>query len=99
MTTITTSSQYRYDTVREFQTNIRTLADEYGTKIKKYRRRINIIDVTVYSVSGVITGAGFILSSVTMVATIAVPIRISAASPIAGVVSIITIKYIIVLTT
>ena len=72
------SSQYRYDTVKEFLTKLKTLTDEYEIKIKKYRRRITAIDVTVYSVSGILAGAGIILSSVTMIAPIAVPIAISA---------------------
>jgi hypothetical protein len=87
-----TSLQYRYDTVREFSTKLKTLADEYIIKIKKYRRRITAIDVIVYSVSGVMAEAGIILSSVTMIAPIAVPIAISAITTIAGVATAITKK-------
>ena len=86
------SSQYRYDAVKEFSMKLKTLADEYAMKIKKYRRRITAIDVTVYSVSGVMAGAGIILSSVTMIAPIAVPIAISAVTTIAGVATAITKK-------
>jgi hypothetical protein len=87
-----TPSQYRYDTVREFSMKLKTLAEEYQVKIKKYQRRITVIDVTVYSVSGVMAGAGIILSSVTMIASVAVPICISAATTIAGVATAITKK-------
>jgi hypothetical protein len=73
-----TPSQYHYDTVKEFQTKLELLSDEYCAKIKKYQRRITVINVTVYSVSGVMAGAGIILSSVTMIAPVAVPICISA---------------------
>ena len=45
-----------------------------------------------YSVSGVMAGAGIILSSVTMIASVAVPICISAATTIAGVATAITKK-------
>ncbi len=89
---MTPSSQYRYDTVKEFLTKLKTLTDEYEIKIKKYRRRITAIDVTVYSVSGIMAGAGIILSSVTMIAPIAVPIAISAVTTIAGVATAITKK-------
>lgn len=87
-----TSSQYRYDTVKEFSMKLKTLAEEYTIKIKKYRRRITVIDVTVYSVSGIMAGTGIILSSVTMIAPIAVPIAISALTTIAGVATAITKK-------
>jgi hypothetical protein len=89
---MTPSSQYRYDTVKEFLTKLKTLIDEYEIKIKKYRRRITAIDVTVYSVSGIMAGAGIILSSVTMVAPIAVPIAISAVTTFAGIANAITKK-------
>ena len=87
-----TSSQYRYDTVKEFSMKLKTLAEEFAIKIKKYRRRITVIDVTVYSVSGIMAGTGIILSSVTMIAPIAVPIAISALTTIAGVATAITKK-------
>jgi hypothetical protein len=87
-----TPSQYRYDTVKEFSTKLKTLAEEYAIKIKKYRRRITVIDVTVYTVSGVMAGAGIILSSVTMIAPIAVPIAISTVTTFAGVATAITKK-------
>ena len=89
---MTPSSQYRYDTVKEFLTKLKTLTDEYEIKIKKYRRRITAIDVTVYSVSGIMAGAGIILSSVIMIAPIAFPIDISAVTTIAGVATAITKK-------
>ena len=92
ITPLISSSQYRYDTVKEFSMKLKTLADEYAIKIKKYRRRITAIDVTVYSVSGIMAGTGIILSSVTMIAPIAVPIAISAVTTIAGVASAITKK-------
>jgi hypothetical protein len=87
-----TPSQYHYDTVKEFSTKLKTLAEEYAIKIKKYRRRITVIDVTVYTVSGVMAGAGIILSSVTMIAPIAVPIAISTVTTFAGVATAITKK-------
>ena len=91
--TTTTSHQYRYDTVRKLSMKLKTLAEEYQTKIlKKYRRRITVIDVTVYSVSGVMAGTGIIISSVTMIAPVAVPIVISAVTTIAGVATAITKK-------
>ena len=89
---MTPSSQYRYDTVKEFLSKLKTLTDEYEIKIKKYRRRITAIDVTVYSVSGIMAGAGIILSSVTMIAPIAVPIAISAVTTFAGIATAITKK-------
>ena len=88
-------SQYRYDTVNEFSTKLKTLASEYAAKIKKYRRRITAIDITVYSMGGVMAGTGIILSSVTMIAPIVVPIAISAVTTIAGVATAITKKTII----
>ena len=87
-----TSSQYRYDTVKEFQHKLQTLIEQYSVKKKKYQRRISIIDVAVYSASGVIAGAGIILSSVTMVAPIVVPICISAAATVTGIFTGITKK-------
>ena len=87
------SHQYRCDLIREFQTKLEKLVNKYREKTKKYRKRINIIDIAVYSTSGVITGAGIILSSVTMIAPIAVPICISAVTTISGVISIITKIY------
>ena len=77
--------QYRYNTVKEFSTELKTLADEYLVKIKKYRRRITAIDVVVYSTSGLIVGGGVILSSVTMIAPIVVPIVISSITTLGGV--------------
>jgi len=71
---------------------LKTLADEYEIKIKKYRRRITAIDVAVYSVSGVMAGVGIILSLVTMIAPIAVPIAISVVTTLAGVATAITKK-------
>jgi hypothetical protein len=60
--------------------------------MKKYRRSVAIIDITVYSVSGVMASAGVIMSTVTMMAPIAVPIAISAATTIAAVATAITKK-------
>jgi hypothetical protein len=71
---------------------LKSLSEQYQEKIKKYKRRITAIDVTVYSISGVLASAGIILSSVTMIAPIAVPITISAISTIAGVACAITKK-------
>ena len=85
-------SQYRYDTVKQFLTKLKTLTDEYERKVKKYRRRITAIDVTVYPVSGIMAGAGIILSSVTMIAPIALPIAISTVTTIAGIATAITKK-------
>ena len=87
-----TSHQYRFNTVKEFSANSKTLSEQYRVKIKKYRRKITTIDVAVYSVSGIVAGAGVILSTVTMMAPIAVPIAISAATTIAGVANAITKK-------
>ena len=89
---MTSPSQYRYDTITKFSMELKALAEGYAIKIKKYRRRITVIDVTVYSVSGVMAGTGIILSSVTMIAPIAVPIAISAVTTIAGVANAITKK-------
>ena len=86
------SHRYRFDTVKEFSTNLNLLSSRYREKIKKYQRRITAIDVTVYSISGVMASAGVILSTVTMMAPIAVPIAISAATTIAGVATAITKK-------
>ena len=90
--TSSSPSQYRYDTITKFSTELKALAEEYAIKIKKYRRRITAIDVAVYSVSGIMAGTGIILSSVTMIAPIAVPIAISAVTTIAGVANAITKK-------
>ncbi len=84
--------QYRYDTVKEYSAKLKTLANEYQIKIKKYRRRITAIDGTVYSVSGLLAGAGIILSSVTMIAPVAVPIVISAITTVACISTAITKK-------
>jgi hypothetical protein len=89
---LATSQQYRYDQVREFQTKLSSQCEEYQIKIKKYQRRITAVDITVYSVSGVITAAGIILSSVTMIAPVVVPIAISAVATIAGILTGITKK-------
>ncbi len=89
---ISTACNFRYDTVKEYSAKLKTLADEYQVKIKKYRRRITAIDVAVYSVSGLLAGAGFILSSVTVIAPIAVPIAISAITTVAGISTAITKK-------
>ena len=86
------SQQYRSNLIGGFQTKLEILVNRYREKTKKYRKRINIIDVAMYSVSGVVMGAGVILSSVVMIAPIAVPICISAIATISGVVSIITKK-------
>ena len=53
---------------------------------------MTIIDIIVYSVSGVLTGTGIILSSVTTVAPLVVPIVISAVATIGGVITAITKK-------
>ncbi len=87
-----TANNFRYNTVKEYSTKLKSLSDQYQIKIKKYRRRITAIDVTVYSVSGLLAGAGIILSSVTMIAPIAVPIAISALSTVIGISTAITKK-------
>ena len=50
---VSQSHRYRYDTVKEFSANLKSLSERYREKIKKYRRNVTIIDITVYSVSGV----------------------------------------------
>jgi hypothetical protein len=85
-------SRYRYDTARVYANDLRTRLQRYDGKMKKYRRRVTAIDVAVYSVSGVMAGAGIVLSSVTMIAPIAIPIAISAATTVAGVATGITKK-------
>jgi len=89
---IPSSSQYRYDTVKEFQQKLQLLADEFSVKKKKYQRRVSAIDIAVYSISGVIAGAGIVLSSVTMTAPIAIPICISAVTTLAGIITGVTKK-------
>ena len=85
ISTIPSSSQYRYDTVKEFQQKLQLLVDQFSIKKKKYQRRISAIDIAVYSVSGVLAGAGIILSSVTMTAPVVVPICISAVTVLTGI--------------
>ena len=85
-------SSYRYNTVRVYAADLKTRLEQYDRKMKKYHRRITAIDVAVYSVSGVMAGAGIVLSSVTMIAPIAIPIAISAATTVAGVATAITKK-------
>ena len=75
---------YRYNTAREYAAGLKARSEQYYQQIKKYNRRITAIDVAVYSVSGVMASAGVILSSVTMMAPIAVPIAISAVTTLAG---------------
>ena len=86
------SSSYRDNTVKDYSATLKSLSDVYFTKMKKYQRRITAIDVTVYSVIGVLAGTGIILSSVTMMAPIVVPIVLSAATTIGGVITAITKK-------
>ena len=81
---------YRYDTAREYAADLKERSEQYYQQIKKYNRRITAIDVAVYSVSGVMAGAGIVLSSVTMIAPIAVPIAISAVTTLAGIATAIT---------
>ena len=85
-------SHYRYNTAREYTADLKTRLEQYDKKIKKYHRRITAIDVAVYSMSGIMAGAGVLLSSVTMIAPVAVPIAISAVTTIAGVATAITKK-------
>ena len=89
------SMQYRYDTIKEYTTTLKSLSEQYQTKIKKYRRRITAIDVTVYSIYCVLASAGIILSSVTMIAPVAVPIAISAIATLAGMTTAITKQYLV----
>ena len=86
------SSNYRYNTVHEYATTLKSLQRVYFIKMKKYRRRITIIDITVYSISGVLAGTGIILSSVIMIAPIVVPAVISTVATISGVITAITKK-------
>ena len=89
------SSRYRYDTIEEYNSTLKSLVEQYRIKLKKYQRRITAIDVTVYSISGVLASAGIILSSVTMTAPIVVPIVISSIATIAGVATAVTKKNIV----
>ena len=84
------SSSYRYNTVKEYTATLKSFSDVYFTKMEKYKRRITAIDITVYSVSGVLAGTGIILSSVTMVAANVVPIVLSAVTTFGGVITAIT---------
>ena len=84
--------EYRYDTIKEYSASLKSLSEQYQAKIKKYRRRITAIDVTVYSISGVLASAGIILSSVTMIAPVTVPIAISTITTLAGITTAITKK-------
>ncbi len=79
------AGNFRYETIKEYSVKLKLLADEYQIKIKKYQRRITVFDVTIYSVSGFLTGAGIILSSVIMISPIAVPIVISSIATLAGI--------------
>jgi len=83
---------YRYNTVMEYSASLKSLSEQFQTKIKKYKRRITVIDITVYSLSGVLASAGIILSSVTMIAPVAVPIAISTITTLAGITTAITKK-------
>ena len=87
------SPSYRNNTVKEYTATLKLLSDVYFTKMKKYRRRITAIDITVYTVSNVSEGTGIILSSVTMIASIVVPVVLSAVTTIGGVITAITKKY------
>jgi len=86
------SSRYRYDTIQEYNSTLKTLTEQYRVKLKKYQRRITAIDVTVYSISGVLASAGIILSSVTMTAPVVVPVIISSLATLAGVATAVTKK-------
>lgn len=83
---------YRYNTAREYAADLKERYQHYRGKIEKYNRRITTIDVTVYSISGVMAGAGIILSSVIMICPIAVPIAISAVTTLGGIATAITKK-------
>ena len=78
--------------MREYAASLKSLSEQYHAKMKKYNRRITAIDVTVYSVPRLLAGAGIILSSVTMIAPIAVPIALSAITTLAGVTTAVTAK-------
>ena len=86
------SSNYRYNTIHEYATTLKSLQNEYLAKIKKYRRRITVIDIIVYSVSGVLTGTGIILSSVITITPVVGSACISAIATIGGVITAITKK-------
>ena len=84
--------RHRYAQVCECQTKLKNIIDDYTIKVKKYRRRMVVIDIMVYSVSAVIAGTGLLLSTITMTAPAVVTIIVSTATTCAGIFSIISKK-------
>ena len=84
--------RYRCNQICKRLTKLNNFIDYYNTKIKKYKRRIVVIDVVVYSVSAVIAGTGLLLSTLTMTAPTVITIIVSASTTIAGVLGIIAKK-------
>jgi len=96
MDKITTSSidvqRHRYNQACECLTKLKNTIDHYTVKVKKYRRRMVVIDIVVYSVSAVVAGSGLILSTLTMTAPAIITIIVSTSTTIAGIFSIIAKK-------
>ncbi len=96
MDQITTSSidvqRHRYNQACEYLTKLKNTIDEYTVKAQKYRRRMVVIDIIVYSVSAIVTGSGLILSTLTMTAPAIMTIIVSTSTTIAGIFSIIAKK-------
>jgi len=83
---------YRYNQAREWQDKLKSIVDTYMIKVKKYHRRVIVIDIIVYAVSAVVAGAGLVLSAVTMTSPLVITICVSASTTIAGVFNIIAKK-------
>ncbi len=96
MDQITTSSidvqRHRYNQAFEWLTKLKHTIDHYTIKVKKYRRRMVVIDIVVYSVSAIVAGSGLILLTFTMTATAIITIIVSTSTTIAGIFSIIAKK-------
>lgn len=87
------ANEYRYNQVREWQSALKTIIDKYTIKVKKYKRRVVVLDVMVYSVSAVVASTGVVLSALTPVTAVAViTICVASSTTIAGVFSIIAKK-------
>lgn len=87
------ANEYRYNQVREWQSELKKVIDVYTLKVKKYRRRITVLDVLVYSVSAVVASTGVVLSAITPVtAVVTATICVSTSTTIAGVFGIIAKK-------
>ena len=83
---------YRYNQAREWQDKLKSIVDTYMIKVKKYHRRVIVIDIIVYAVSAVVAGAVLVLSAVTMTSPVVITICVSASTTIAGVFNIIANK-------